>query len=238
LVNCAKTCVIRAELPVTMNDTQTAAFFDMDNTLLSAASGRLYIKWLRETGQLPLYRWAYISGQVGLYIIGATNFPSLISRLMVYAGGTDEAEAWRMSAVWFDTMLRHYVADGGRERIRWHRDQGHHVAIVSASTPYAVRPVADALDLGEAYIATELEVTGGRFTGRVVEPACYGAGKVTRTLTYASTHGIDLQKSYFYSDSASDLPLLEAVGHPVAVNPSRKLLKIAGARGWPVMRFY
>jgi HAD superfamily hydrolase (TIGR01490 family) len=221
-----------------LSENDVGAFFDMDNTLLSAASGRLYLTWLRQTGQLPLYRWAYISGQVALYIMGAMTFPTLISRLMVYAGGTDEAEAWRMSAVWFDTMLRHYVADGGRERIRWHREQGHHVAIVSASTPYAVRPIAECLDLGEAYIATELEVADGRFTGRIVEPACYGPGKVTRTLAYAAQHAIDLRKSYFYSDSTSDLPLLEAVGHPVAVNPSRKLLKVAKARGWPIAAFY
>ncbi len=135
-------------------------------------------------------------------------------------------------------MLRHYISDGGRERMRRHREQGHHVAIVSASTPYAVKPVARALDLEDAYIATELEVDGGCFTGRIREPACYGAGKVERALEYAARHGIDLERSYFYSDSASDLPLLEAVGHPVAVNPNRKLRKIAAARGWPVLRFY
>ncbi len=214
------------------------AFFDMDNTLLSAASGRLYLKWLRQTGQLPLHRWAYISGQVALYITGIIDFPRLMSRLMVYAGGTNEADAWRMSERWFESMLRRYIADGGRSRVVWHRDQGHHVAIVSASTPYAVRPVAAALGLGEAYIATELEVDSGRFTGRLIEPACYGAGKVTRTLAYAALHGIDLRQSYFYSDSSSDLPLLEAVGHPVAVNPSRKLAKIGAQRGWPAMKFY
>lgn len=221
-----------------MSETQIGAFFDMDNTLLSAASGRLYLKWLRQTGQLPLYRWTYISGQVGLYIIGMIDFPRLLSRLMLYVGGTDEADAWRMSASWYDAMLRHYIAPGGRERIRWHRNQGHHVAIVSASTPYAVRPVAGGLDLGQAYIATELELADGKFTGRIVEPACYGPGKVARTRAYAAQHNIDLQKSYFYSDSASDLPLLEAVGHPVAVNPSRKLRKLAADQGWPVMRFY
>ncbi len=215
-----------------------AAFFDMDNTLLSAASGRLYLKWLRQTGQLPLHRWAYITGQVGLYITGLTDFPRLMSRLMVYAAGADEAEAWRMSDAWFDSMLRHYIAPGGRERVEWHRQQGHHVAIVSAATPYAVKPVAEALGLGESYIATELEVQNGSFTGRVIEPACYGSGKVTRSLLYAEQHGIDLRESYFYSDSASDMPLLEAVGRPVAVNPHRKLAKIAAERGWPVMKFY
>jgi HAD superfamily hydrolase (TIGR01490 family) len=220
------------------NASEVGAFFDMDNTLLSAASGRLYLKWLRQTGQMPLPRWAYVSGQVGLYMIGVTDFPQLISRLMVYAGGTDDAEAWRMSEVWFETMLRQYISDGGRQRVRWHKDLGHHVAIVSASTPYAVKPVAADLGLGEAYIATELEVHEGHLTGQVVEPACYGTGKVTRTITYAAAHGIDLRKSYFYSDSASDLPLLEAVGHPVAVNPHRKLRRIALDRGWPIHTFY
>ncbi len=210
----------------------------MDNTLLSAASGRLYLKWLRQTNQLPLHRWAYISAQVALYVVGLVDFPRLMARLTLYAGGTDEAEAWRMSAAWFETMLRYYISDAGRQRIGWHQDQGHHISIVSASTPYAVKPVAQALGLEEAFIATELEVLEGRFTGKVFEPACYGPGKVERALSYAATHGIDLQKSYFYSDSASDLPLLEAVAYPVAVNPSRKLARIAAERGWPVMKFY
>jgi HAD superfamily hydrolase (TIGR01490 family) len=218
--------------------TQIAALFDMDNTLLSAASGRLYLKWLRQTGQLPLHRWAYISGQVALYVTGLIDFPRLMSRLMVYAAGSDEAEAWRMSEAWFDSMLRHYVAPGGRERVDWHRQQGHHVAIVSAATPYAVKPVAEALGLEERYVATELEVRDGSFTGRVIEPACYGDGKVARGLLYAEQHGINLRQSYFYSDSASDLPLLEAVGHPVAVNPSRRLRKIATQRGWEIVNFY
>lgn len=218
--------------------TTIGALFDMDNTLLSAASGRLYLKWLRQTGQLPLHRWAYISGQVALYITGLSDFPKLMSRLMVYAAGSDEAEAWRMSEAWFEAVLRHYIAPAGRERIDWHRQHGHHVAIVSAATPYAVQPVAEALGLGENYVATELEVQDGRFTGRVIEPACYGHGKVARGLAYAEQNGLDLQKSYFYSDSASDLPLLEAVGHPVAVNPSRRLREIATQRGWEIVRFY
>jgi len=217
---------------------KAGAFFDMDNTLLSASSGRLYLKWLRQTGQLPLRRWAYISGQVALYITGIVRFPAMMSRVMVYGAGADEAEAWRMSVDWFDNMLRYYIAEGGRKQIDWHKNQGHTVVIVSASTPYAVKPVADALGLEHAFLATELEVVDGRFTGRVVEPACYGDGKVARTIAYARAHGIDLGRSYFYSDSASDLPLLEAVGHPVAVNPNRKLASIAKSRNWPVMKFY
>jgi putative phosphoserine phosphatase/1-acylglycerol-3-phosphate O-acyltransferase len=214
------------------------AFFDMDNTLLSASSGMLYLRYLRQHGYLPFGQWAQIMTWVGLYIAGAMRFPAMMSRLMVLSAGSSEAEAWRMSNEWFQAMLRHYIAPGARTRVAWHRAQGHQVAIVSASTPYAVHPVAQALGLGEAYLSTRLEVIDGRFTGRVIMPACYDDGKVILARDYAVRHGIDLAQSYFYSDSHRDLPLLEAVGRPVAVNPNRRLARIAAARGWPVMRFY
>lgn len=210
----------------------------MDKTLLTASSGWLYLTWLWQTRQLPIHQWMYISGQVALYIIGIIGFPRLMSRLTILVAGSSESKAWRMSRAWFETSLRHAIAPGGPKQIALHRQQGHHVAMVSAATPYAVKPVAEALGLGKAFLATELEVVGGRFTGRVMEPACFGTGKVARTQNYAEVHQLDLKMSYFYSDSASDMPLLEAVGHPVAVNPSRKLAHIAERRGWPVMKFY
>ena len=112
------------------------------------------------------------------------------------------------------------------------------VAIVSAATQFAVQPVAEAFGLGEAYLATQLEIVDGHFTGRVIEPACYGAGKVLLAGEYARKHGLDLGECYFYSDSHHDLPLLESVGYPVAVNPDARLRRIAAHRGWPVMHFY
>lgn len=214
------------------------AFFDMDNTVLRSSSGRLYLQYLRRNGLLSWPRWLAITGQVGLYVVGLTSFPQLMARLMTQVAGADEAEAWRISAAWFDEMLRDYIAPAARERISWHREQGHHVAIVSASTPYAVSPVAHELGLGDNYLATRLEVVSGRFTGRVIEPPCYGAGKVTLARTYSVQHNLDLAASYFYTDSHHDLPLLESVGRPVAVNPNRKLQGIALERCWPVERFY
>ena len=215
-----------------------AAFFDMDNTILRSSSGRLYLKYLYAEGYLSWWRWLVISGHVGLYVAGLITFPQLMARVMTQVAGADEAETWRISEAWFDTMLRDYIADGARQRIGWHRQQGHHVAVVSASTPYAVKPVAQALALGDSFLVTRLEVIDGRFTGRVLDPACYGSGKVTLTRAYAAQHNLDLAASYFYTDSHHDLPLLEAVGHPIAVNPSRKLTEIAAKRQWPVMHFY
>jgi putative phosphoserine phosphatase/1-acylglycerol-3-phosphate O-acyltransferase len=157
---------------------------------------------------------------------------------MVQAAGASEAEAWQLSARWFEAMLHDYISDGGRQQVAWHQGQGHHVAIVSGATPYAVQPVAHALGVGDAYLATCLEVIDGHFTGRVLEPACYGPGKLHLARAYAAAHGLDLAQSYFYSDSHHDLPLLSAVGHPVAVNPSRKLARIAAMRGWTIWHFY
>lgn len=216
----------------------TGAFFDMDNTILSSSSGRLYLRYLGEIGYVSWHKWVYISAQVGLYLLGLTDFPRLMSRLMLHAVGTGEEEAWRLSREWFDSMLRHYIAPAGVERIRWHQEQGHQVVIISAATQFAVQPVAQALGLEHSYLATRLEIVDGHFTGRIIEPACYGAGKVRLAGEYARANGLNLGESYFYTDSHHDLPLLESVGRPVAVNPNARLRRIAAQRNWPVIQFY
>jgi putative phosphoserine phosphatase / 1-acylglycerol-3-phosphate O-acyltransferase len=231
--------VVKPELASTpQGNSGVGAFFDMDNTVLRGSSARLYLQYLRRKGLLSWPRWLAITWQVGLYILGVISFPQLMARLMTQVTGADEAEAWRISAAWFDEMLCNYIAPIARERIIWHRQQGHRVAIVSASTPYAVSPVAHDLGLGDDYLATHLEVVSGRFTGSLIEPPCYGVGKVTLARAYSVQNELDLAASYFYSDSHHDLPLLEAVGHPVAVNPGRKLKKIALERRWKLERFY
>jgi HAD superfamily hydrolase (TIGR01490 family) len=220
-----------------MAGSRVGVLFDMDYTLLRGSSGMLYLRYLLRVGYIPWTRWLRILGLVGLYALGVWDYPRLMARLMAQAAGTSEAEAWRLSREWHDAMLWRYIAQDARERVVWHQAQGHHVAIVSGATVYAVQPVAKALGLDSHFLATRLEVVNGHFTGRVDEPACFGAGKVTMSRAYAADHGFDLPRSFFYSDSHHDLPLLEAVGHPVAVNPSRKLAHIAAQRGWPVEYF-
>ncbi len=232
------TAVAPRREPPLLGNSRVGAFFDMDNTVLCGSSGRLYLQYLRRKRLLSGPRWLAITWQVGLYVTGLTSFPQLMARLMTQVAGSDEAEAWRISEAWFAEMLRDYIAPAARERIDWHRQQGHRVAIVSASTPYAVSPVAHDLGLGDDYLATRLEVISGRFTGKLIEPPCYGVGKVTLARAYSIQHNLDLAVSYFYTDSHHDLPLLESVGYPVAVNPSRKLRAIALERRWHQERFY
>ncbi|GAB4514730.1 MAG: HAD family hydrolase [Anaerolineae bacterium] len=213
------------------------AFFDLDYTVLTASSGRLFVRYLRSKGLITPRQQAALAFWSGLYLLRVIDFPQLMARLIGEVIGQDEASTWDLCHRWFDEVLVRYISRDAQSAILRHREAGHHVAIVSAATPYAVGPVASYLGLENAYLATRLEVKDGHFTGRLVEPACYGPGKVHWVERYAEARGIDLERSYFYSDSATDLPLLERVGNPVAVNPDRRLRRVARRRGWPIMRF-
>jgi putative phosphoserine phosphatase/1-acylglycerol-3-phosphate O-acyltransferase len=123
-----------------------------------------------------------------------------------------------------------------RALVRAHKRAGHTVAVVSSATRYQVEPVA--ADLGiEAVMCTELEVRDGLFTGNVVRPTCYGEGKARAAKTFAAQQGLQLDESYFYTDSDEDISLLNLVGRPRPINPNRRLRAIAAKRGWPVRAF-
>jgi HAD superfamily hydrolase (TIGR01490 family) len=132
------------------------------------------------------------------------------------------------------------LVDGVRREaqgfLELHREAGRDTYMVTASPIEIVEPLAVELGMSGA-IATVAEVVDGTYTGRLSEPFCYGPGKAQAISKLAAERGFDLALSYSYSDSISDLPMLEMVGHPVAVNPDRELERIARARGWPIVEF-
>ncbi len=149
---------------------------------------------------------------------------------------------WEQAAI--STIVREQLADviepivfdEALEKIRDHQRQHHKVFIVSASPEEVVAPIAQLLGVDEA-IATRAELDAeGRYSGRT-ERYVYADEKVVAIREAAARDGIDLARSWAYSDSATDVPMLDAVGHPVAVNPDRELAKVAKERGWPVERF-
>jgi phosphoserine phosphatase len=117
-----------------------------------------------------------------------------------------------------------------------HHEAGRDTYIVSASPIEVVDPLAGALGMTGA-IATRSEIVDGRYTGRLDGPFVYGEGKREAIAKLAAQEGYDLRLCYSYSDSASDLPMLELVGHPVAVNPDGPLESVAHQRGWPIVIF-
>jgi putative phosphoserine phosphatase/1-acylglycerol-3-phosphate O-acyltransferase len=134
---------------------------------------------------------------------------------------------------WFNEWVAPHITDDAVQRIERHRAQGHRPVVLSAATVYAVRPLAERLRIPD-YICTHLEVKDGRFTGSLVEPVPYAAGKALMAERFAELNDIDLKQSYFYSDGHEDVPMLERVGNPVVVNPDRRLRRLAQRRGWPI----
>ncbi|MBV7335429.1 HAD-IB family hydrolase [Chloroflexi bacterium TSY] len=121
-----------------------------------------------------------------------------------------------------------------KEKLAWHRDQSHLPVICSAASQFSVLPVAEHLDIQHSIHTTWL-VSDGHLTGRLKQPIVYGLGKVHWIEQWCKEHRVNLARSYFYSDSISDRPLLELVGHPIAVNPDVKLEQFARQQSWPVL---
>ena len=150
--------------------------------------------------------------------------------------GKSEAEIEKQAREWFDERVEPALYPEAEQLVREHEAAGHVVAIVSGATKFVVRPLAARLGIRHM-LYTRLEVEDGCFTGRVIDPICFEEGKIYWLQQLIEEEGIDLAKSYFYTDSITDRPLLDLVAHPIAVNPDPMLYREAVRRGWPV-RFF
>jgi HAD superfamily hydrolase (TIGR01490 family) len=215
-----------------------AALFDMDKTLLDTSSGWLYARYLYRNGQMGRRDLARVAWWGVLSWMGVLNVQKLLPRMMANAVGDDEQELRLVCDRWFAEDVVPHMTERGRQRVDEHRAQGHVVAIVSGSTQYAVGPLAAHLGIPGQYVSTLLESKNGQLTGEVVPPMCYGPGKVVWAERFAAEHDVDLSASWFYTDSISDLPLLERIAHPVAVNPDPRLQRLAQKLGWSIEMFY
>jgi HAD superfamily hydrolase (TIGR01490 family) len=154
---------------------------------------------------------------------------------MTILNGFSVAEMQHLVGDAMETVLRPLVYEEPLRLVERHRARGERVYIVSATLQEIVQHIAD--DLGfDGAIGSTCEIVNGVYTGRTLR-AAHGVGKADALRALAAAEGFDLAESTAYSDSYSDVPFLEAVGHPVAANPDRKLRRIAGERGWPVVDF-
>lgn len=222
-----------APAPDTPPSVRPAAFFDMDKTLVRGNTGIMYARWRfsrGETSALTLARVFYWSAQ---YTFGRVDAGAVSRFAASTVAGRDEAAFAEECARWFASDVLREVAASGRAEVARRRAEGLPTVILTGSTPYAARPLARELGVDHV-VASTLEVEGGRLTGRVEEPLCFGVGKLARAERFAAEHGIDLAQSSFYTDSISDLPVLERVGEPRVVNPDPRLRRVAQKRGWRV----
>ncbi len=212
-----------------------AAFFDIDGTLISKNSGPLYMKFLRRRGEIrrrDALRTIYLFLR---YKLGLLDIEAAAASSSGWIRGRSEQAVAEHCRLWYREMVRQYLQPEMVRRVRAHRDQGHVVALLSSTTPYLATPLAEELGI-EHLLVSRMVVENGRFTGEVLRPICYGAGKIHWARRFAAEHDVDLAASWFYTDSVTDLPMLEIVGHPAIVNPDPRLRREARRRGWPIMQ--
>ena len=212
------------------------ALFDLDQTLLAGFSATSFVRERFVTGRMsPQELGTTFYGALS-FALGRTGFSALMSATTAAYRGLAEAMLEEVGDEVFVKHLAGQIYPESRAIVEAHQAAGHTVAIISSATRYQADPLAR--DMGIAHVlCTELEVKDGVFTGEVIHPTCYGEGKATAARNLAAREGLDLDESYFYTDSHEDLPLLEAVGRPRPLNPNRQLAQIAKERQWPVRRF-
>jgi HAD superfamily hydrolase (TIGR01490 family) len=215
-----------------------AAFFDLDKTIISRSSSLALSRPMYRAGMVTrgqLVRGAY--AQLVYALLGADEkkMERLKDGMLQLTKGWDRHEVERLVRDVVIDVIDPYVYQEAVDLMALHRAEGRKIFIVSSSPEEVVRPLAAHFGVS-GVIATRPRIEGGRYTGEL-EFYCYGESKAAAIRSLAERLGVDLAGSYAYTDSITDLPMLEAVGHPVAVNPDRELRKEAETRGWDVRDF-
>lgn len=206
-----------------------AAFFDMDNTLLRVETGMSWVRFLYRRGELPPRMVAKAIYWSTLYKLAVLDMDAVFEKLALDLRGDSEAEMIAKCEIWHRDHVAPAVAPAARVAVEHHRQAGHLIVLATGSTQYAARPVARGVGIDHV-LSSELEVDAGLFTGRP-SALCFGRHKVTLAEAWAARHEVDLDASFFYSDSYNDLPMLERVGTAIAINPDGRLRRRAGAAG-------
>jgi HAD superfamily hydrolase (TIGR01490 family) len=218
---------------------RAAAFFDLDKTLMAGSSGMQFARVATRhgiVGRRQLASWAVEHLRYRLRGTTDERTAEVLRVARELIAGVPARSLERMNPEVMAAILPR-VYPQMLDEVYAHQDAGRATFIVSAAGNGVVEPLAAVLGM-DGGIGTSYEIDGdGAFTGRFDGPFVYGPGKVEAMEAFAAEHGIDLVESYAYSDSLSDLPMLRAVGHPVAVNPDPALAEVAREEGWQTMRF-
>ncbi|MGD0210629.1 MAG: HAD family hydrolase, partial [Desulfomonilia bacterium] len=219
-------------------DTRTiGAFFDFDKTLIDVDSPSLGIRYLWEHRLISM---AYILKVMSFNFFYQRHLISddVMARVLIsFYRDKPFAQFEAGSQEYYEEVIRPHLAPNIVERVKVHKAQGHTLVLISAGLRYLLKPVASDLRF-DHLVCTDLEVgPDGVLTGRTVGPVCTDNRKRELAKKLADEVGMDLAVSYAYGNHQSDIPMLELVGHPHAVEPTEQLRKTAMERGWPILSF-
>jgi len=216
-----------------------AAFFDLDKTVIAKASMVAFGPPLLKAGMISRRLMAKaVWSQMVFHYLGADEerMRKFRESALRITRGWDQAHITSLVRETLIEVIEPIVYDEALDLIRRHQAEGRRVFIISASPEEIVAPLAQYLGVDEAIATRPRLDADGRYTGEV-DFYSYGPFKATAIREVAERQGIDLAGSYAYSDSITDLPMLEVVGHPVVVNPDRELARAARDRGWEIRQF-
>lgn len=211
----------------------TLAIFDLDGTLLNGDSDYTWGQFLVEKGLVDtqIYQEAndtffkqYQSGTLDIHEYLAFSLAPLTQ--------FSNSELTELHRTFMLEKVQPMMQTKAIELLKYHKNQGHFLLMITATNQFVTGPIGDELGM-DHIIAPVPEVIDGHYTGKVVGVPSFQEGKVTRLNDWLAETGHTMKDSYFYSDSRNDLPLLELVTHPIAVDADDTLKKIAEDRGWP-----
>lgn len=211
------------------------ALFDLDNTLLGGDSDHAWGDYLCERGILDTATYKTRNDEFYQdYLAGTLDLSEYLNFTLEILGNTEIAQldAWHRD--FMRDCIEPIILPKALELIAKHREAGDKLVVITATNRFVTGPIVERLGI-ETLLATECEMVDGRYTGRTTDVPCFREGKVTRLNRWLEENQFSLEDSYFYSDSMNDLPLLEKVANPVAVDPDPKLRAEAESRGWPVI---
>jgi HAD superfamily hydrolase (TIGR01490 family) len=216
--------------------------FDLDGTLLPGDSDHAFGEFLVHEGIADGVRFRERNDAFYAdYLAGRLDIAAYVDFITGDWRGRPPAEVAALAGRYLDTVIRPMLRPQAQGLVERHRAAGDLIAIVTATNDFVTRPIAQLFGV-PTLIATELERNGeGRPTGAIRGVPAFREGKIARVDAWLASLGLalgDFARSTFYSDSTNDLPLLERVSHPVATNPAPTLERIAGERGWPVLRLF
>lgn len=208
------------------------ALFDLDKTILSVNSGTLWVRREVALGHLSKRTALRAAAWLARYHFGFASAEAMVEEAVTHISGTSAHELKRRTEQFFVEEVRGRYRPGALEAIERHRAEGGRLVMLTSSTHYLAELVGEALRF-DRVLANTLEVDpAGIHTGKVTGGVCFGAGKLPHARREGELQGVGLNEMVFYTDSFSDLPVLEAVGVPVAVNPDVRLRRVAAQRGW------
>jgi len=221
-------------------DSRRAAFFDVDKTLLPGSSLYLLARGMYRRG---FYTWrdlaGFALGQITFRVTGAEGkrgMEAARESALAFVEGKSQDELIQLGHDVVVEVIGPRIYPGMRRVIDVHHANGDRTYLVTAAPRELAERIAAYLGMDGA-LGTEAELVDGVYTGRLIGPVLHGPAKLDAVVQLSEKQGIDLRDSSAYSDSVNDRPMLEGVGHPVAVNPDRQLRDLAAQRGWPVQDF-